>query len=114
MPDYALLRDLDVGVSVDDFGTGYSNLAYLRYLPVHELKIAPVFVAGLDDVQDQQIVLTIINLAHALGLTVVAEGIATNTSARRLRDMGCDLGQGYCFGHPLPFKELVTHFAESS
>ncbi|HEY4022700.1 MAG TPA: EAL domain-containing protein, partial [Pseudonocardiaceae bacterium] len=102
------LRTLDamgVRIAIDDFGTGYSNLAYLRHLPVKELKIAGSFVEGLQasdraDPVDAQIVATLVTLAHALGLTVTAEGVETPDQAERLRRIGCDSGQGWLFAKP--------------
>jgi diguanylate cyclase (GGDEF)-like protein/PAS domain S-box-containing protein len=94
-----------VRVAIDDFGTGYSNLASLRNLPVHTLKLAGSFIGGLSraeysDPVDEQIVGTVVRLAHALGLTVTAEGIETPAQAERLRALGCDTGQGWHFARP--------------
>ncbi len=93
-----------VRIAIDDFGTGYSNLAYLRQLPVHSLKLAGSFVEGLrSDVPDpvsQQIVATLVDMAHTLDLSVTAEGIEVSVQAERLRDIGCDWGQGYFFARP--------------
>ncbi|HKN99826.1 MAG TPA: EAL domain-containing protein, partial [Pseudonocardiaceae bacterium] len=94
------LADAGVRIAIDDFGTGYSNLAYLRHLPVTELKIAGSFVEGLraaerSDPVDAQIVATLVALAHALDLTVTAEGVETPEQARRLRRIGCDSAQGW-------------------
>jgi diguanylate cyclase (GGDEF)-like protein/PAS domain S-box-containing protein len=99
------LADMGVRIAIDDFGTGYSNLAYLRHLPVTELKIAGSFVEGLraadrTDPVDAQIVATLVTLAHALGLTVTAEGVETPAQAERLRRIGCDSGQGWLFARP--------------
>jgi diguanylate cyclase (GGDEF)-like protein/PAS domain S-box-containing protein len=101
------LSDMGVRIAIDDFGTGYSNLAYLRHLPVNELKIAGSFVEGLraadrTDPVDAQIVATLVTLAHALGLTVTAEGVETPAQAERLRRIGCDSGQGWLFARPGP------------
>ena len=86
---------------LDDFGTGYSSLAYLRQLPLDTIKIDRSFVTDLD-VQDPNvgIVRAVVSLAHGLGITVVAEGIETEEQARRLRELGCDMGQGYAWAHP--------------
>ena len=86
---------------LDDFGTGYSSLAYLRQLPLDTIKIDRSFVTDLD-VQDPNvgIVRAVVSLAHGLGITVVAEGIETDEQARRLRELGCDMGQGYAWAHP--------------
>jgi diguanylate cyclase (GGDEF)-like protein len=96
-----LLRSLGVRVVLDDFGTGYSSLAYLRHLPLDTIKIDRSFVTDLD-VQDPNvgIVRAVVSLAHGLGISVVAEGIETDEQARRLRDLGCDMGQGYTWAHP--------------
>jgi Amt family ammonium transporter len=95
------LRSLGVRVVLDDFGTGYSSLAYLRQLPLDTIKIDRSFVTDLD-VQDPNvgIVRAVVSLAHGLGITVVAEGIETDEQARRLRDLGCDMGQGFTWAHP--------------
>jgi diguanylate cyclase (GGDEF)-like protein len=95
------LRALGVRVVLDDFGTGYSSLAYLRQLPLDTIKVDRSFVTDLD-VQDPNvgIVRAVVSLAHGLGITVVAEGIETEEQARRLRDLGCDMGQGFAWAHP--------------
>jgi EAL domain-containing protein (putative c-di-GMP-specific phosphodiesterase class I) len=103
------LKSLGVSLTVDDFGTGYSSLAYLKRFPVDELKIDRDFVAGLlTDQEDQAIVTAIINLAHTLGVVAVAEGVESPEQVRRLRALGCDLGQGYHFGRPLPPDDLTA------
>ncbi len=95
------LRALGVRIVLDDFGTGYSSLAYLRHLPLDTIKIDRSFVTDLD-VQDPNvgIVRAVVSLAHGLGVSVVAEGIETEEQARRLRELGCDMGQGYTWAHP--------------
>jgi EAL domain-containing protein (putative c-di-GMP-specific phosphodiesterase class I) len=99
----ARIRDAGVRISVDDFGTGYSSLAYLRDLPVHDLKIDKSFVLNLATrPRDESIVRSIIELGHNLDLRVVAEGVETAEVATRLRHLGCDEGQGYFFGRPVP------------
>jgi diguanylate cyclase (GGDEF)-like protein/PAS domain S-box-containing protein len=96
------LSDMGIRIAIDDFGTGYSNLAYLRRLPVHSLKLAGSFVDGLRraDPVDQEIVATLVGMAHTLELSVTAEGIEVAAQAERLRDLGCDWGQGYFFARP--------------
>ncbi|MCW2608918.1 MAG: hypothetical protein QOC93_1170 [Actinomycetota bacterium] len=97
------LRALGVGLSVDDFGSGYSSLAYLTRLSLAELKIDRGFVAGLQrDGDDREVVRAAIAMGHALELQVVAEGVEDADTAGALRDLDCDLGQGYLFGRPMP------------
>ena len=100
------LSDMGIRIAIDDFGTGYSNLAYLRHLPVHSLKLAGSFVEGLRtdhaDPVDEQLVATLIHMAHMLGLRVTAENVETSAQADRLRDLGCDVGQGYYYARPVP------------
>jgi diguanylate cyclase (GGDEF)-like protein/PAS domain S-box-containing protein len=107
----AVLRDLaDIGVriAIDDFGTGYSNLAYLRRLPVHTLKLAGPFItrgtSGKDETDDVdlEIVSAVVRLAHILGLTVTAESVETPAQLTRLRRLGCDTGQGWLFAPAVP------------
>jgi diguanylate cyclase (GGDEF)-like protein len=106
-----ILRRLDeigVGLSIDDFGTGHSSLAYLRRLPVKELKIDRSFVANmLADPGDAMIVRSTIDLGHNLGLRVVAEGVADDATLRLLAEHGCDLAQGYGVSRPLPAPGLL-------
>lgn len=97
------LKELGIGLAVDDFGTGYSSLTYLKKFPVDELKIDRSFITGLEsDEGDAAIVGSCIDLAHALGLRAVAEGVETADQLRALRAMGCDLAQGFHFARPLP------------
>ena len=96
------LRDMGVRLVLDDFGTGYSSLSYLRHLPLDTIKIDRTFVAGLDGEADRSIVDAVISLAHGLRISVVAEGIETESQFELLRSMGCDVGQGYLFARPLP------------
>jgi diguanylate cyclase (GGDEF)-like protein len=96
------IRDLGVRLVLDDFGTGYSSLAYLKHLPLDTIKIDRTFVAGIEDPADRSIVEAVVALAHGLGIGVVAEGIETKAQADKLRELGCDLGQGYLFSRPVP------------
>jgi diguanylate cyclase (GGDEF)-like protein/PAS domain S-box-containing protein len=111
-PDRALqvatyLHSQGLSISIDDFGTGYSSLDYLRKLPVQELKIDKSFVMKLDQSRgDEKIVLSIIDLAHNLGLKAVAEGVENATVWERIREMGCDVGQGYFFARPMAVEAL--------
>jgi EAL domain-containing protein (putative c-di-GMP-specific phosphodiesterase class I) len=96
------LRDLGVQLALDDFGTGYSSLSYLRSLPLDTLKIAREFIEGLAiSEHDAAFVRLIVGLAKTIGLKVVAEGIETRAQLDRLREIGCDLGQGFYFAAPL-------------
>jgi len=97
------LRDLGVRLALDDFGTGFSSLTYLKRFPVDMVKIDRSFVAGLGVTYcDTAIVRSVIELAHALNLTVVAEGIERPEQLEELRSLGCDLAQGHLFSRPLP------------
>jgi diguanylate cyclase (GGDEF)-like protein len=94
---------LGVSLSIDDFGTGYSSLSQLVRMPVHEMKIDRSFVQGLEsDPEFAPVVRYAIDMGHGLGLKVVAEGIETEAAAARLRDFGCDIGQGYLYAKPMP------------
>jgi diguanylate cyclase (GGDEF)-like protein len=96
------LHDLGVRLSIDDFGTGYSSMAYLRRLPVDELKIDRSFVLGMTTTQqDAVLVRTAIDLGHNLGLTVVAEGVEGAEHVHALRALGCDIAQGYHYARPM-------------
>jgi EAL domain-containing protein (putative c-di-GMP-specific phosphodiesterase class I) len=95
-------------LSIDDFGTGYSSLAYLKRLPVDELKIDKSFVMGMATGEDDaMIVRSTIDLAHNLGLTVVAEGVETAAIFEQLRQLSCDEAQGYHIARPLPVEEFL-------
>jgi EAL domain-containing protein (putative c-di-GMP-specific phosphodiesterase class I) len=95
------IRGLGVRLVLDDFGTGYSSLSYLKHLPLDMIKIDRSFVAGIDQPADRSIVEAVIALAHGLDIGVVAEGIETEAQLTLLRDLGCDLGQGYLFSRPV-------------
>jgi EAL domain-containing protein (putative c-di-GMP-specific phosphodiesterase class I) len=112
LPVLRELADSGLSLAVDDFGTGYSSLAYLRQLPVSEVKIDKSFVRDMGtEESDAAIVSTIIGLARQLGLRVVAEGVEDEGSRDRLIDMGCDIAQGYLFSRPLPPERLAAWFA---
>ncbi|RUM39085.1 MAG: GGDEF-domain containing protein [Desulfobulbus sp.] len=106
------LKKLGADISIDDFGTGYSSLALLKKLPVSEMKIDKSFVMDmLNNDDDETIVKSIIDLAHNLGLSVVAEGVESLVIAQRLQQLNCDTLQGYYFSKPLPAKEFKAWHA---
>ena len=106
--DYSLvimnqLKKMGVALSVDDFGTGYSSLSYVKRFPLDELKIDMLFVQHMrNNKGDQQIVRSVIDLAHNFDLTVVAEGVEDEATLKELKRMGCDVAQGYLLSPPLP------------
>ena len=104
----ARLHELGVKLSIDDFGTGYSSMAYLKDLPVHELKIDRSFVATMcDNASERAIVRSTVDLGHSLGLRVVAEGVEDLQTWRDLEEIGCDQLQGYYISKPMPADQLV-------
>ena len=107
------INRMGVGLSIDDFGTGYSSLAYLKQLPVDELKIDKSFVMEmLEDENDEIIVRTTIDLAHNLGIRVVAEGVESLTVARRLKELNCDAAQGYYLGRPMEVEDFIKYIED--
>lgn len=112
LPILHALHDLGIKLSIDDFGTGYSSLAYLRKLPIDEIKIDRSFVWGMSTgTSDLAIVQSIIDLGHSLGKQVVAEGVEEETSREALKAMNCDIMQGFLLSRPLPanrFEEWIT------
>lgn len=101
------LHALGIHLAVDDFGTGYSSLSYLKRMPIDELKIDKSFVIGMADHKDDEtIVRSTIDLAHNMGLKVVAEGVESEEVLMRLRELRCDLVQGYFLTRPLPPQKL--------
>ena len=111
----AKLQKMDERLSIDDFGTGYSSLVYLQRLPVVEIKADRSFVMTMCSVKDDAtIVRSIIDLAHNLGVRVVAEGVEDEATMKLLNDYGCDEAQGYFFSPPVPGDDLVPWFDSSS
>ena len=103
------LAALGVGLSIDDFGTGYSSLGLLARMPVHEMKVDRSFVLALaSDAGYAAIVRSAIDMGHSLGLKVVAEGIETQSIADRLRELRCDIGQGYLYARPMPAQDFAA------
>jgi EAL domain-containing protein (putative c-di-GMP-specific phosphodiesterase class I) len=118
-PDHAIdnlrrLHSLGCRLAIDDYGTGYSSLAYLRRLPVHELKIDKTFILGMArDTSDAVIVRSTIDLAHHMGLVVVAEGVEDEATVERLRGLSCDMVQGYLLSRPLAAADMVSWMRSS-
>ena len=108
------LKKMGIRLDLDDFGTGYSSLSYLKRLPVDRVKVDRSFVKGLGEkATDTALVRMIIDLCHTLGVEALAEGVETSEQAALLRDMGCDLEQGYYFAGPLPGEELVEQLPKA-
>jgi diguanylate cyclase (GGDEF)-like protein len=102
------IRNLGIKISIDDFGTGFSSLSQLKQLPADELKIDQSFVRGLpDDAEDVVLVRSAIDLAHNLGLTVVAEGVERLDALALLHELGCDIAQGFALSRPSPDENLL-------
>ncbi len=108
------LRSLGIGIGIDDFGTGYSSLAYLKRFPVKRLKIDRTFVSDIADGRDGHVIpKVIIDLAHALGVSVVAEGVENADQYDILNELGCDEVQGYFAGRPMPAAEFEVFLRNS-
>ena len=105
------IQDLGVRIAFDDFGTGYASLTYLKKFPLDRLKIDKSFVSEIRvNSDDAAIVGSTINLGKLLGLSVIAEGIEDLATAELLKSMGCEEGQGYYFGLPMPAAEFEQRF----
>ena len=103
------IRALGVVLSIDDFGTGYSSLAQLKRMPVDELKIDKSFVMQMTEGSDDAVIVrSTIELGHNMGLSVIAEGVESDSSLALLRQYRCDMVQGYLFSKPLAADELVA------
>jgi diguanylate cyclase (GGDEF)-like protein len=111
----SLIQSLGIPLSLDDFGTGYSSLSNLREIPFQQIKIDKSFVTNmLDETGDAAIVRALIDLAHALGRLVVAEGIEDLATLRKLREWGCDYGQGYFISKPIPAEDFAEFVRKRS
>jgi EAL domain-containing protein (putative c-di-GMP-specific phosphodiesterase class I) len=109
------LARLGVGLALDDFGVGYASLAHLRSLALTEVKIDRGFVTGVEGSgRDREVVLSLIQLAHGLGLRVTAEGVESWSTGEWLRTVGCDSAQGYHFARPAPWTDLLDPVAVTS
>ena len=103
------IRAHGCGLALDDFGTGYSSFAYLRQFPLTELKIDQSFVRNLaNDASDRRIVQALVDLAHTFNMAALAEGVEDEEASRVLRDLGCDMAQGYFYGRPMPPAEFAA------
>jgi len=106
------LKGLGVRLAIDDFGTGYSSLSYLQRFPIDILKIDRAFVKGIaENADDEALARTIVQLARTLRLSTIAEGIETVEQLERLRELGCEHGQGYYFARPMPPEQLAEMLA---
>jgi EAL domain-containing protein (putative c-di-GMP-specific phosphodiesterase class I) len=107
------LRQLGVGLAIDDFGTGYSSLSQLRRFPVDTLKVDRSFVLALtEDPAAAALLQAVTALGAALGLAVTAEGVETAAQLVRVRELGCDRGQGYYFARPVPARAMTELLAQ--
>jgi EAL domain-containing protein (putative c-di-GMP-specific phosphodiesterase class I) len=106
------LFEAGIRVAIDDFGTGYSSLSYLRRFKVDTLKIDRSFVGPADEAAAWDLVRMIVALARGMGVTVVAEGVETVGQKLRLREIGCDLAQGYLFAKPLDAAQAEEHLLQ--
>ncbi len=109
------LKALGVRLALDDFGTGYSSLRHLQLLPIDKLKIDAGFVRAMGgDIESRKIVAAVIGLSHSLGLVTVAEGVEDEATAALLRDLGCDIGQGWLYGRPASEEAVGTLLFEAA
>ena len=109
------LRALGVRLSLDDFGTGYSSLSYLRHLPLDAIKLDRAFISELAETAvDRHILAAIVQMARALSMTVVSEGVETAAQWACLRELGCHLAQGYYFAHPMPAAQMASLVEDAS
>lgn len=108
LPKLHAMKTIGVKLALDDFGTGYSSLSYLRQMPVDSVKIDRSFITDLSDERNRRIVAAITDLAHALGLSVTAEGVETEEQLAVLRSLASNVAQGYLLGRPMPAAQL-TH-----
>ena len=109
------IKSLGIQLALDDFGTGYSSLSYLRRLPIDIVKIDQSFIADIDYAPaGRTIVAAVTDLAHGLGLTVVAEGVETQNQRDQIQAIGCESSQGYFYARPMPAAEIDTHLTTPS
>jgi EAL domain-containing protein (putative c-di-GMP-specific phosphodiesterase class I) len=107
------LHEQGVRIAIDDFGTGFSSLGQLRRFPIDVIKVDRSFVQGIEhDARDAAITANLVTLAHALGLVAIAEGIESGGQLASVRELGCDLAQGFLFARPVPAEELGKVLAD--
>jgi EAL domain-containing protein (putative c-di-GMP-specific phosphodiesterase class I) len=112
LADLKEVRELGVRIAIDDFGTGFSSLGHLRRFPVDLIKVDRSFIQGVEhDTKDAAITGNLASLAHALGLQAIAEGVESDEQLQSVRELGCDLAQGYLFAHPMPEGEMSRMLA---
>jgi EAL domain-containing protein (putative c-di-GMP-specific phosphodiesterase class I) len=103
---------MGVLIAIDDFGTGFSSLGQLRRYPVDLIKVDRSFIQGVEhDTKDAAITANLASLAHALGLQAIAEGVESDEQLASVRDLGCDLAQGFLFARPMPTDEMSQMLA---
>jgi len=108
------LRELGLTVALDDFGTGYSSLAYIRRFPIDRIKLDRSFVSEFPEIVETAAIVRVVrDLARALEIEVVAEGVERTIEAQCLLEEGIDIAQGYLFGRPKPFEEICVLLAEN-
>jgi EAL domain-containing protein (putative c-di-GMP-specific phosphodiesterase class I) len=108
------IKERRIQLSIDDFGTGYSSLSYLHRFPIDTLKIDRSFVSKMNsDRENLEIVQTIITLAHALQIDVIAEGVETFAQFDRLKNLGCEFAQGYFFSKPIDYQSAESLIAQN-
>ncbi len=101
------IRALGVRVAIDDFGTGYTSIAHLQQLSVDTIKVDRSFICQIDQLRDQSLVRMVTDLSHSIGVSVVAEGVETDTQREVLQELGCDSLQGFLIGRPIPAPEIL-------
>ena len=107
LADLKEVREMGVRIAIDDFGTGFSSLGHLRRFPVDLIKVDRSFIHGVEhDPKDAAITANLASLAHALGLQAIAEGVESDEQLASVRDLGCDLAQGFLFARPMPTDEM--------
>ena len=109
------LHEKGVGIAIDDFGTGFSSIGHLRRFPVDLIKVDRSFVQGVGhNLKDTAITTSLASLAHALGVRAIAEGIESAEQLQAVRDLGCDLAQGFLFARPVSANEMGKALAEKA